>query len=448
MNSDITAIKVEDLSKTYKLYGGPIDRLKEAVHPLRKTYHTDFHALTDVNFEIKKGETVGIIGRNGSGKSTLLKIISGVLTPTKGGISTNGKISALLELGTGFNPELTGIENIFFNGTIMNYTKKQMEERLDDILSFADIGDFIYQPVKMYSSGMFTRLAFAVAINVNPDILIVDEALAVGDIHFQLRCYNKLREMRDSGMSILFVSHDTEIVKRICDRAMVIHDGKIVYSGIPDKVTAWYIALASADFELSRMKFKDTSLNADHNKEERSNIADKKQPIPISDIPAGGISPDAVRHGDGSAQVLAVWDENSITTNTAVVMWNDDFHCSIAVEFFKKQKFYIIGILIKDRYGTEIIALNTFQEQFDVPPAEAGDKIIFTFSFPIHLRPGDYSVSAAVGYDQYEMKWMDWVDNACIMRVTDSRSDRLIFGVVLPPGRHIAVNKVSQHQTN
>ena len=220
-----TAIKVSHLTKVYKLYEKPIDRLKESLHPLKKQYHKDFYALNDVSFEIKKGETVGIIGKNGAGKSTLLKIITGVLTPSSGHVHVNGRIASLLELGAGFNPEYTGIENIYLQGTLMGYSKEEMEVKIDEILAFADIGDFVHQPVKSYSSGMFARLAFAVAINVEPDILIVDEALSVGDANFQLKCLNRMNELRISGVTILFVSHDTYSVKALCNRALFIKNG-------------------------------------------------------------------------------------------------------------------------------------------------------------------------------------------------------------------------------
>ena len=208
-----TAIKVSHLTKVYKLYDKPIDRLKESLHLLKKQYHKEFYALNDVSFEIKKGETVGIIGKNGAGKSTLLKIITGVLTPSSGHVHTNGRISSLLELGAGFNPEYTGVENIYLQGTLMGYTHSKMESKVDEILEFADIGDFVHQPVKMYSSGMFARLAFAVAINVDPDILIVDEALAVGDAGFVLKCMNRMKEIKEQGTTILLVTHDTQSIK-------------------------------------------------------------------------------------------------------------------------------------------------------------------------------------------------------------------------------------------
>ena len=219
------AIKVQNLSKVYKLYDKPIDRLKESLHPLKKKYHKDFYALNDVSFEIKKGETVGIIGKNGAGKSTLLKIITGVLTLSSGHVHVNGRIASLLELGAGFNPEYTGIENIYLQGTLMGYSKEEMEAKIDEILAFADIGDFVYQPVKSYSSGMFARLAFAVAINVEPDILIVDEALSVGDFAFQYKCFQKFKEFQSTNRTILFVTHGMQEVQRYCNRAIFIHDG-------------------------------------------------------------------------------------------------------------------------------------------------------------------------------------------------------------------------------
>jgi teichoic acid transport system ATP-binding protein len=225
------AVKVDNLSKVYKLYERSRDRLKEAIHPFRKKYHKEFYALDNVSFEIAKGETIGIVGKNGSGKSTLLKIITGILTPTQGNVNINGRVSALLELGTGFNPELTGMENIYFNGTIMGFRNEEIDARLNQILDFADIGDFIHQPVKSYSSGMFLRLAFAVAVNVDPEILIVDEALAVGDMNFQLKCIEKMKSFKLQGKTIIFVSHDTTIVRHFCDTALWIKDGHIYRSG-------------------------------------------------------------------------------------------------------------------------------------------------------------------------------------------------------------------------
>jgi lipopolysaccharide transport system ATP-binding protein len=236
-----TAIKVQNLTKTYKLYDKPIDRLKESLHPLKKKYHKEFYALNNVSFEIKKGETVGIIGKNGSGKSTLLKIITGVLTPTAGRVAIHGKISAILELGAGFNPEMTGLENIYLNTSINGMNKAQTDKKIDEIVAFAELGEFIHQPIKTYSSGMKARLAFAVSINVEPDILIVDEALSVGDSAFQRKCFAKMEEIRAKGATILFVSHSEGSIVSLCNRAIWISNGNQIIDGTPKLVTGLYM---------------------------------------------------------------------------------------------------------------------------------------------------------------------------------------------------------------
>lgn len=234
------SVEVNDLSKVYHLYNKSIDRLRETFSIKKKKYSKDHYALKNINLSIKHGESVGIVGTNGSGKSTLLKLITGVVTPTTGEIKTEGKIAALLELGAGFNPEYTGIENIYLNGTMMGYTEEEMEKRVPAIVDFADIGEFIYQPVKSYSSGMFARLAFAVSINVEPDILIVDEALSVGDTRFQVKCIDKMRELQESGTTILFVTHAIEQIKRFCTRAIWIKNGEVVEDGEASQVVDLY----------------------------------------------------------------------------------------------------------------------------------------------------------------------------------------------------------------
>lgn len=234
------AIELKDITKSYNMYAKPSDRFREALNPFKKKYHDVFNALKNVDIEIKKGEMIGFVGENGSGKSTMLKIITGVLTPTSGKIKIDGKISALLELGSGFNPEYSGYENIFLNGMVLGFSRNEIEEMVDDIIEFADIGEHIYQPVKTYSSGMFVRLAFAVAINVNPDILIVDEALAVGDLEFQLKCMEKFTEIKNSGKTILFVSHDISSIRRFCDRCYWLKNGEVVEHGDTMEVTTNY----------------------------------------------------------------------------------------------------------------------------------------------------------------------------------------------------------------
>lgn len=237
---DEVAISINHLSKMYKLYDKPMDRLKESLGLSKKKRYKEHYALRDVSFQVGKGETVGIIGTNGSGKSTILKIITGVLNQTSGDVQVNGRISALLELGAGFNMEYSGIENVYLNGTMIGFSREEIDSKLDDILSFADIGDFVYQPVKTYSSGMFVRLAFAVAININPEILIVDEALSVGDVFFQSKCYHKFEEFKKMGKTILFVSHDLSSIAKYCDRVILLNQGEKISEGSPKEMVDLY----------------------------------------------------------------------------------------------------------------------------------------------------------------------------------------------------------------
>ena len=236
------AIQVQDVSKIYKLYDKPIDRLKESLSLTHKNYHRDFFALSDISFNVKKGETVGIIGTNGSGKSTILKIITGVLTPTSGQVRVSGVISALLELGAGFNMDYTGIENIYMNGTMMGFSKKQMDEKLPDILEFADIGDFVYQPVKTYSSGMFVKLAFAVAAHLDSEIMVMDEVLAVGDMKFQQKCLGKMSDVAgQEGRTVLYVSHNMSTIRQLCTRCVVLDQGRVIFDGDVEQAIAVYM---------------------------------------------------------------------------------------------------------------------------------------------------------------------------------------------------------------
>lgn len=239
-NTNEVVIDVRDVTKVYRLYNKPVDRLKEAVSVTHKNYHRDFYALNHINFQVHKGESVGIIGTNGSGKSTILKIITGVLTPTEGSVDIHGIVCALLELGAGFNQDYTGIENIYMNGTMMGFTHEEMEKKLPEILEFADIGDFVNQPVKNYSSGMFVRLAFALYVAVDPEILIVDEALSVGDVFFQAKCYHRMDELKRQGKTILMVTHDLGSVMKYCDRVVLLNKGEKISEGLPGDMVDLY----------------------------------------------------------------------------------------------------------------------------------------------------------------------------------------------------------------
>ena len=299
------AIRVKDISKMYKLFDRNRDRLLDALGVTKKHLYKEHFALHHLSFDIKKGETVGIIGTNGAGKSTILKIITGVLSPTEGEVEINGRISALLELGAGFNPEYNGIENIYLNGTIMGFTKEEIDKRLDDILEFADIGDFVYQPVKSYSSGMFVRLAFAVAINIDPEILIVDEALSVGDVFFQAKCYKKFEDFKKEGKTILFVSHDLGSISRYCDRVILLNKGEKMEEGSPKKVINLYKRLITTS-----SKEKDGSdVKPKHSIEENVKGDNWKDNY--------SINPKLEEYGDGKATIVdfAVVDEDGNLTN-------------------------------------------------------------------------------------------------------------------------------------
>ncbi len=353
-----TAIKVSHLTKVYKLYDKPIDRLKESLHPLKKKYHKDFYALNDVSFEIKKGETVGIIGKNGAGKSTLLKIITGVLTPSSGHVHVNGRIASLLELGAGFNPEYTGIENIYLQGTLMGYSKAEMESKIDEILEFADIGDFVYQPVKSYSSGMFARLAFAVAINVEPDILIVDEALSVGDMAFQEKCILKMKSMLNSNRSILFVSHSLPSIRNFCNKAIWIKNGKMVMQN-----EAHIVCEAYTEY----MKQSDSQQKIEKNITLKNQKEDK---------------------------TIAI---QNVALSKSTYCTDEDILLTITLHFNKETNDYAIGILIYNDEGKLITLFNTIRDDIEL------DSIINNIKLKIpnnDFLSGEYFVSVSISDSQ------------------------------------------------
>jgi len=380
-NSEDTAISVKNLTKIYKLYDRSIDRLKESLHPLRRSYHHDFFALKDVGFEITKGETVGIIGRNGSGKSTLLKIIAGVLTPSGGNVDVRGKVSALLELGVGFNPDMTGRENVYLSGTIMGFSREEMDAKVDDILAFADIGDYINQPVKTYSSGMFVRLAFAMATNVDPDILIVDEALSVGDIFFQTKCYKKFDEFQQKGKTILFVTHAMENVIRYCQRGIVLENGvKLIDSDAKTAVDVYKKLMVNC-YE-SEEDFK-KNLNADIMKQLDSGLVCHKCLV----------NPDATIYGDGQAEIIdyGIFDKNGVPGNA---LFNEEpFSVLMKVCFKEDIENPIFAFTIKDLKGMEITGTNSLYENAESIRYCKGEIAVIEFSQMLNLASGQYLLS-------------------------------------------------------
>ena len=376
------AIKVSHVSKIYKLYDRNRDRLKEALH-LGKNIHCREHfALDDVSFDVFRGETVGIIGTNGSGKSTILKIITGVLNQSAGDLEIKGRISALLELGAGFNMEFTGIENIYLNGTMLGFSEKEIDDKLESILEFADIGDFVYQKVKTYSSGMFVRLAFAVAINIDPEILIVDEALSVGDVFFQNKCYRKFEDFKKQGKTILFVSHDLGSISKYCDRVILLERGHKIGEGEPKEIIDMYKKVLVGQLESA------VNTNKSEGMSEGSKWKDLMQ-----------LSPNADEYGSGLAEFedFCAYDNSGTITNT--IIKGDEFTVKVKVRFFTSIQDPIFAVSFKNMQGTEITGTNTMFEKITTGEFAAGDTVVVTFTQNMSLQGGEYLISlGCVGY--------------------------------------------------
>ncbi|WP_349671701.1 ABC transporter ATP-binding protein [Lacrimispora sp.] len=403
VESNNKALTVNNVTKIYKLYEKPIDRLKEAMSPTHKNYHRDFYALNGISFDVEKGQTVGIIGTNGSGKSTILKIITGVLTPTTGDVQVNGVISALLELGAGFNMDYTGIENIYMNGTMMGFSRKEMDGKLQDILDFADIGDFVYQPVKTYSSGMFVRLAFALAINVEPEILIVDEALSVGDVFFQAKCYRRMEEIRKNGTTILMVTHDMGAIIKYCDRVVVLNKGNFIAEGEPGKMVDLYkkILANQMDDLNEELEVADNGLN-DFSGDQA--IAEKSRAA------AGGmmkdkltINPNRTEYGDKRAEIIdfGLLDERGNITN--LLLKGERFTIKERIHFHGEIETPIFTYTIKDKRGADLTGTNTMFESSDVKSVKKGDEYVVEFTQKMTLQGGEYLLSmSCTGFENGE----------------------------------------------
>ncbi|MFC4771144.1 ABC transporter ATP-binding protein [Enterococcus hermanniensis] len=358
-----TVIEINHLTKKYDMYKKPSDRLKEALSPSRKTYHEVFYALNDVNVAVNKGEMIGFIGENGSGKSTILKIITGVLTPSSGEVKIEGNIAALLELGSGFNPEYSGYENIFLNGMVLGFSREEMAEKVDDIINFADIGDHLYQPVKTYSSGMFVRLAFAVAINVDPDILIVDEALAVGDLEFQLKCMEKFTELRNAGKTILFVSHDVNAVRRFCDRVYWLKNGVVEAEGETMEITETY------ENFLKKKSLKTV--------DRESSTSEEFSAYDIVEVKSAELL-------DGNLQPLELVEQDSKVVIKVVYNVKDDS--------IKKP---VLGVAIRTVDNNYVCGLNTLLDEESIP-WKKGENIFYLEYEKMALLGGEYYFDVAL----------------------------------------------------
>ncbi len=385
-------IEIKDVTKIYKLYDKPIDRLKESMSLRHRSYHKDFYALRGLSFFVEKGQTVGIIGTNGSGKSTILKIITGVLTPTSGEVSVKGKISALLELGAGFNMDYTGIENIYMNGTMMGYSKREMDDKLADILDFAEIGDFVHQPVKTYSSGMFVRLAFALAINVEPEILIVDEALSVGDVFFQSKCYRRMEEIRKNGTTIVMVTHDMGSIIKYCDKVILLNKGEYIAEGPAGRMVDLYKKILAGQMESLREELAARREGVSEDAPGRRAGAGGSEP--------GGlmrekltINANREEYGDGRAEIfdLGLLDARGNLTN--LLLKGEVFTIRERIRFHADIEAPIFTYTIKDRKGTELTGTNTLFEGAQVKPVKAGDIYDVAFTQKMTLQGGEYLLS-------------------------------------------------------
>ncbi len=393
------AIRVENISKVYKLYSRNIDRLKDSLN-LGKGKYKEHYALNNLSFDIKKGECVGIIGTNGAGKSTILKIITGVLSPTQGKVEIDGRISALLELGAGFNMEYTGVENIYLNGTMMGFSREEVDSRMQSILEFADIGEYVNQPVKTYSSGMFVRLAFAVAINIDPEILIVDEALSVGDVFFQSKCYKKFEEFKEAGKTIIFVSHDLSSIQKYCDRAILLDKGSKIGEGKPSEIIDMYKRAMVGMLE-------------DEAEEEKEQ--DKAQSIPLN--------PDVQEYGDRLIEITGFSIIDNTGKATTTLIKGDAFTIQVKITSHIETSDPIVAFTIKDPKGTDITGTNTMFEGINVGNMSVGDERTISFKQNLDIQGGQYILSlGCTRYENDDFKVYHRLYDVCSIAVVSSKN--------------------------
>ncbi len=376
MNENKIAISIEGVKKIYKLYQKPYHRILDALG-IGKHRYKEHEALKGIDFEIRQGECVGIIGTNGSGKSTILKIITGVVNPTAGKVTVDGRISALLELGAGFNMEYNGIENVYLNGTMMGFTEDEITAKLDDILAFADIGDYVYQPVKTYSSGMFVRLAFAVAINIEPEILIVDEALSVGDVFFQAKCYHKFEEFKQMGKTIVFVSHDLSSIQKYCDRVILLNKGEKLGEGLARDMIDAYKQVLVGQYQVA---------------DEETSLLDDEEIRALAAEQAGH-NPHLLEYGTKEAEIFDYYITDEKGVRTTAIVKGTKFTIHYKVKFYADKPAPIFTYKFKNARGTEITGTNTMYEKAFLDSVAAGDVKEVTFTQVMSLQGGEYLLS-------------------------------------------------------
>jgi len=407
MSKEIS-ISVKDVSKKYHLYDANYLIIKEVLHPFKKSFHTDFWALKNVSFDIKKGETIGILGPNGSGKSSLLKIICSILQPSSGRISINGRISGILELGAGFNPDFTGRDNAILNCSILGMSSKEIDARLPEIIKFADIGDYFDRPVKFYSSGMFVRLAFSIAIHVDPDILIIDEALAVGDVRFQNKCFQKFSNFKAAGKTILFVTHNPDMVAKHCNRVLVFERGNLVYDGETAEGIDKYIRISFSDYVPDNEITVDTQINSEIgivNHEEMGLSKDVlkqlyREPEKEYFKTRQTYNPNETHYGNGRAEIIDFFLVNEDSIDVESLPFKAQVDLYIRVHYVEQSNFRpVIGFSVKSLDGIELFGTNTFIMKVAVQPAKKNDCLWYRFQFPVIFPAGDYFLDLGVAHD-------------------------------------------------
>jgi lipopolysaccharide transport system ATP-binding protein len=452
--SDI-AIRVSNLSKCYHIYDNPRDRLKQFILPRiqgvirqpQKQYFKEFWALKDIDFEIKKGESVGIIGRNGSGKSTLLQIITGTLSPTLGTVTTNGRIAALLELGSGFNPDFTGRENVYLNGVLLGLSRAQIDERFDAIASFADIGDHLEQPVKTYSSGMLVRLAFAVQVQIEPDILIIDEALAVGDALFQKRCFQRIEQLISHGTTLLFVSHDQESVRTITNRALLLNEGRSKAWGLSSEVVLEYRRLLH-DQEAAYFNSlaRDMTERAQAIKRATATIVSEDAPKTLKETESVAIRSDRLSFGDGEIKIVQVETLDSESNPCSVYYPGELLRIRVTCEAHANIDKLNVSVRLRNKEGVKIYSWGTLNQDmnilatqseapvFWVRQVKAGEQLQVMLECPCNLGVNLYEIQAAVSFEETPdymfQRILHWVDEAAFFQVIMKQDEYFFGGVV------------------
>ena len=398
MNGEI-AVSVRDLTKKYRLFSTPVERLKESLHPLRKRYHKEFWALKGVSFDVLKGQVVGILGRNGSGKSTLLQIIASVLQPTSGTVTVNGRVSALLELGAGFNPEFTGRQNVLLNGAIMGVSHDEILKRMSAIMAFADIGEFFDQPMKTYSSGMFVRVAFAASVHVDPDVLIIDEALAVGDAKFQHKCFQRLADLQAHHKTVILVTHNSSLVTGYCDQAFLLDSGQLITSGDPARVVDRYYDLlfdnTTGPSTVSAGNLDEVQTVASEAKNELRDIIDQSIADDLCHT-RRSYNKNEVRFGSGAARIVDYTIQSEGNGDVTNIQFGTQIQLYIKVLFCRNVEMPLVGFTIKTLEGVEIFGTNTFLMGKTIKPVSQGAITVFKFSFSLRVNPGDYFFNIGV----------------------------------------------------